>query len=183
MRKLLFVLIAFLLLVGCSDGSAEVESEVPEDIEVEEVSADDEEQNQEDEATVEVVAEREHDIALVDNDDLKITMINSLQERAFDYEEKDVLFIEFSIENKKNRTFTILIDDISIDGDSRDYDIGMTETEIEPEEQKIITANLFLNVLEDNKEITFEEHLSGKITYIDFDGNREQIVFSEYINE
>lgn len=183
MKKILFILIAFLLLVGCSNGDTSEEAEETEDIEVEGVNADDEEQSQEVEATVEVVAEQEHNIVLADNDDLKITLTDSLQERVSDYETKDILFLDFSVENKKNRTFTILIDDISIDGDSRDYDIGMTETEIEPEEQKIITANLFLNVLEDNKEITFEEHLSGKVTYIDFEGNREQIVFSEYINE
>lgn len=171
MKRLLFILMAALLLAGCGNDSQQKEKLIVEDeVEIEEAKA-------------EIIGEKELNITLLDNEDLKITLLNSVHQRVEDYEVRDTLFLDFEIENKKNRTFNYYIDDdMSIDGRSETYIVGMTETDVGPEEKAIITANISSGSLDDKK-LTFEEHISGTLVYRDFEGNRNVVEFSEYINE
>lgn len=171
MKRLLVLVMATLLLVACGNDEPTIEKLIVEDeIEQKEIER-------------EIIGEKEHNITLLDNDDLKIILLTSIHERLYDYEDKDILFLNLEVENKQNRTFRYSLDEISIDGRSESYDIGMTETDVGPEEKITMRANFSVEILNENKTFTFDEHLSGRITYSDYDGFREQTYFSEYINE
>ena len=170
MKRLLIIFMGAMLLVGCGNDEPKVEE--PE----EDVSA-------KKESTQETLNEQEHNIVLVDNDDLMITLLDSEHVRVTDYEDKDIIILNLSIENKHNRTFNIYLDEVTVDGRSEEYVIGLSDTEIKPNDKTLIDARFMVDVLDENKTIEFEEHLSGRFTYSDYEGNREQIEFSAYINE
>lgn len=174
MKRLLFILLGVMLLFAC--GKDEPKKETNEELGQEDVS-------EKEESTQETINEQEHDIVLVDNDDLMITLIDSEHVRVTDHEDKDVVILNLSIENKQNRSFNIYLDELSVDGRSEKYEIGMSETEIKPNDEIKLNASFTVDILNENKLLEFEEHLSGRFTYSDYDGNREQVEFSEYINE
>lgn len=163
---------ALLLITACSNKTAteDKDASVKEQQEVEGV-------------ITEVVSEQEHNIPLVDNEDLKVTLIDSKHDRLEDYDAEDTLYLNLDVENKQNRTFNMYFDDISIDGSDEEFDIGMSETEIGPKDHINIVVNMSKNILNEDLTLTFEEHISGKIVYSDHEGNREAERFSEYVIE
>lgn len=170
MKRLLILLAAAVFLVACSNN--EEKSTEPEVEEREEVSS-----------TQETINEQEHSIVLVDNEDLIITLLDSEHVRLTKHEDEDIIILNLEIENKQNRTFNIYLDNVTIDGRNEDYIIGLSDTEIKPNDKSVIDARFMVDILNENKIMKFEEHLSGRFTYSDFEGNREQIDFSAYINE
>ncbi|MCF3941581.1 hypothetical protein [Oceanobacillus alkalisoli] len=170
MRKLLFVLIAFLFIVGCSDDySEEVESEEPED-----VNTNDSEEVEETE--IETLAEKDIELNLIDNDDLKIDLLRVAHGRD---ESADYVSLNIEIENKRDRTFELYIKELKIDGEEVDsLHIWMDDDEIKPSETVTTNINGY-----EYEEFTVEEHVSGTIIYNDYEGNRNEITFSEYVNE
>lgn len=170
MKKLFFILMAAMLLAACGNKEDNTEMKPSEKVEQKEMER-------------EVLSEREHNIEIFDNEDITLTLLNSEHVRLTDYEDKDIVFVNFKVVNKKNRTFDFLIEEMKFDGSSEKYDIGLMESELEPEDELILETNYASNILNDDKTIKFGEHIAGQILYTDYEGNRNVISFNEYIND
>lgn len=170
-KKYVLLLAAVMFLVGCGTEEivTEVEYEEPEKTEKEIIKT--------------VISKDEHDITLIDNDDFTMILKESEHIRLKDYEERDELTLVLNVENKQNKTINLHIDDLYIDGDNGDWDIGMSETELEPNATDDITVYVTKDILNDDKLISFEEHIKGEVIYSDYERSRVTEYFSEYINE
>jgi len=168
MKKYILLLVVALFLVGC-------ETEIDNNVTEQETPKRD--------ITETVISERKYGIILIDNDDFKMTLKESKHIRIEDYEEKDNLYLTLNIENKQNRTYTILLRNLYLDGDGGDWNIGMSETEVKPNETTDISVSLEKDILSTNKLISLEEHIKGEVLYSDYERSRLEDRFSEYINE
>lgn len=157
LKKVLFILLFGLFLVGCSDD------------EPDEVSADEEK------LEVEVIAEKEHNITLVDNDDLGVMLISSKHER---FKDSDVVNLLIEIENKKDKTFEYSFSNLTLDG-NREVTIAMDTFEVKPNE----TIRIDIKGV-DTSHLEFEEYISGEFSYNDYTSeiHTDKETFSEYIN-
>lgn len=165
MRKMLIPLLVILLLVaGCSNDPKET---VTKDITDE---ANDEEEK------IETLFEKEININIGDNDDLKVDLLHVRHGRA---DSTDYVSLKVKIENKQNKTFEFFIEDLKVDGkDIDDIHSWIGEGEIAPND----TIDVFINGYE-YEELSINEHVAGKILYRDYDSNRNELEFSEYIND
>lgn len=142
------------------------------------------EQDQEEEVSSEVVAEQEHDIELADNEDMKITLLDSKHEWYENAKVKDNIEYTLRIENKQNRTFTLLIDKLKVDGtETIRVRTFFDDNEISPGETRDVTLTTYTEELLDDIQLNIEEHIAGTIHYSDHERSRVTIRFSEYINE
>src|SRR5690625_1360876 len=168
MKKYILLFSLAMFLIGCGN-------------ETENNATNQEEQKRE--TTETVISEREYNITLIDNDDFKMTLKESKHIRIENYEEKDNLYLTLNIENKQNRTYTILLRNLYLDGDGGDWSIGMSETEVKPNETIDISVSLEKDILSTDKLISLEEHIKGEVLYSDYERSRLEDRFSEYINE
>ncbi len=170
-RVLVILLTTLLFIVGCSDNADDKENNVYEN---EVMNNNEVESVEEDE--VETLFEKEMNITIGDDDNLKIDLLQVGHGRA---DSTDYVALKVEIENKQNKTFEFYITDLKVDGKGIDNNHSwIGEGEIAPNE----TIEVFINGYE-YEELSIEEHVSGKIVYSDYDNNRYEIKFSEYINE
>lgn len=127
-------------------------------------------------AELEELYNREYDIVLVDNDDIKLKLINARHERT---EELDIIELSFEMTNKQNRTFEYRFKNMQLDG-HRDVMFGMSIHEIKPNETMILKMNAM-----DTKHLSFDEYISGELHYNDYAEDVLSAIeteFSAYIN-
>lgn len=125
---------------------------------------------------IETLFDKDVNITLVDNDDLKIDLLQISHGRS---DITDFVALKIEIENKQNRTFEFYIDDLIVDGTKIEHTHPwINESEVRPKE----TIEAFINGYE-YEELSINEHVAGRIIYRDYDSNRYDIEFSEYINE
>lgn len=166
MKRLLFLLMAAMLLTACG------KNEPKDEPIVEEGTIDEEESKEE----YETLRGEEHNIVLEDNEDLRITLLESAHGRS---DVRDLVEMNLEIENKQNRTFEMYVDNLEVDGNKIDSTQSwLSESEIEPNETITLKMSGY-----DFDELKFDEHVSGRIIYRDYEGNRNEITFSEYIND
>lgn len=170
MRKYLFLLIATLILiVGCSANADD-----KEDNQKNETIDNNVVENAEDE--IETLFEKEMNIVIGDNDELKVDLLQVGHGRV---DSTDYIALKVELENKQNKTFEFYIKDLKVDGKEIDsIHSWMNEDEIKPSE----TIEVFINGYE-YEELSINEHIAGTIVYSDYEGNRYELEFNEYINE
>lgn len=157
----MFVLAVSLLLTGCGN---KVKSN-------DEVIVDEEREDE-----IETVFEKDTDITLIDNEDMKVNLLKVAQGRS---DQTDHVSLKVEIENKQSKTFEFYLKELKVDGKEIDSThLWIDDEEVKPEE----VISTFINGYED-EELTLGEHVAGKIIYNDYDDNRNEIEFSEYINE
>jgi len=163
-RGYLILIAATFMLVACSSGAATIDTDTEEQPEVES-----------EEAKVEY--DREHEISVIDNGDLKIQLLKSRKEVLENH--RDWMKLMFVMENKKERTFEFYFDEIKLDKVRYEFDdITPSDAKIEPGEiQEVIL------IVESHEEINFGEYIAGEFVYVDFEENVYEESFSEYINE
>lgn len=123
MRKYLFTLFAVLLLVLAACGGEAEEKEVSSV----ESNGQDAEENAEDEQETEQEESKEVDEVIVDNDNLKATLVDivKVEDKEWDEEKYE---INFEIENKRNETIEVQANEVSADGKMIDDFISFSET-------------------------------------------------------
>ena len=162
-RILLILIILFLTACGSNDTTEDPS-----------VNENDNDEIQEDE--IETLFEKEINITISDNDDLRVDLLHVAHGRS---QSTDNVSLQIEVENKQNKTFKFYIDSLKIDGREIDsLHAWISDGEIDPEEIKTTYINGY-----EYEELTFKEHISGTIIYNDYEGNRNKLQFSEYINE
>lgn len=153
---MLFVFVAILLLAGCGDKNNYNVSD-------------------KEKPKVEVISEKEHNITLVTNDDLEITLNSSKHERS---KELDTVEFLMTIENKKNKTFEYNFRNLQLDS-NRNVGLGMDTFEVKPNE----TIQIKVTGM-DTSHLEFEEYIGGEFVYNAYDSDirTDEVAFSEYIN-
>src|SRR5690625_3389163 len=162
MRKLMLVFsVLFLVACGSEDATTEVESNATD------AYADE----------TEILFDREHDIVLVDSEEITVSLTKSRQERIEDVQ--DFMKLMFDIENKENRTYDFYFSEIQLDGETyKAPNVLSTDGVVKGDEElEVIT------VIDSFDEISFDEYIGGKLVYKDYEGNRYELEFNEYINE
>lgn len=133
-------------------------------------------ENKVEEDEMETLFEKDTDLVLFENEDVKIDLLLVGHGRS---DLTDHVALKTEIENKQNKTFEFYIHDLAVDGKEIDRSHSWTDTgEIKPND----TIEVFINGYE-YEELSVEEHVSGTIILRDYEGNRDEIKFSEYINE
>lgn len=125
---------------------------------------------------IEELFNRKHDILLINNDDIKLKLINARHERT---EELDIIELSFEMTNKQNRTFEYLFKNMQLDG-HRDVMFGMSIHEIKPNKTMILKMNAM-----DTEHLSFDEYISGELHYNDYAEDVLSAIeteFSAYIN-
>lgn len=164
MKRLILIVLAAVLLVACGNKEKSVVVDGPEE---EKVSENDE---------IETLSSEQIELALADNEDLKIDLLHVNNGRS---ELTDHVSLNIKIENKQNKTFELLLKDLTVDGKKVDSSHSwISDDEIKPNE----TIETIINGYE-YEELTIAEHVSGTIIYKDYEGNRNEITFSSYIND
>lgn len=166
-KKLFVLWIGLVLLIGCSENADEVNENDNNDTSDETESI---------ESEIETLFNKDINLTIADNDELKIDLLYVAHGRK---DVTDTVALKLEIENKQNKTFKFHIEDLKVDG----IEIAHTrswidEDEIKPNE----TIQVFINGYE-YEELSINEHVAGRIIYLDYDSNRYDIDFSEYINE
>lgn len=155
-------------LVAC--GNEEI---VTKDVEVE----------QEEEITETIISESEHDITLIDNEDITMTLLNT-NHIVIDNDGTNTVELTVNMENKTNKTIEMYIKELFIDGvELDDMKTYMSDGELKPNENKETTINSYLYEYDIEEELSLTEHVKGRIVYSSYDGNRVDERFNEYINE
>lgn len=131
----------------------------------------------EDETETIVEYDREHELTVIDNDDLKIQLTKSRKETLENH--RDWMKLMFVIENKKERTFEFYFDEIKLDKEKYAFDdLTPNSAKIEPGE----TQEAML-IVESMDAINFEEYIAGEFVYVDFEENVYEESFGEYISD
>lgn len=167
-RKYILLLMTALFLVACRSSD---ESVVAEDEKVEEL-----EELADEEDEIETLSSEDKDLLLFDNDSVKLelTMVNHGRANVADF-----ISLHTNITNKQNRTYEVYIKDLEVDGREIDMmHIWLTEEELEPNAYKAMVINGY-----EYEELSIKEHVAGTIIYRDYEGNRNELEFNEYINE
>lgn len=165
MKRLLIILLGVMLLVACGDES-KVESKKEVEPEVEEVSRE-----------AEVIYDRDHDVTLIDNENINVKLIQSRKESLEG--NRDDAKLKFLITNKKERTYEFYFREMQLDKDIYELEELMpTSTKIGPgEEQEVMV------IIESENEIQFDEYISGMFVHLDYEKNVHEEEFGKYIIE
>ena len=133
--------------------------------------------NDVEQSEAEVLFDRENELIIYQDDNLKINLTKARQERMKSVQ--DFMKLMFVFENNTNRTYEFYFDEIQLDGEKyKITNISSTDNELKGnEELEVITVVDSLN------EMSFDEYIGGKLIYKDYEGNRNTIEFGEYINE
>lgn len=168
MKRLLLLLTVTLMLVACSTESQQTVKETKEETQQEDV--------------ITTVSESEHDITLIDNDELKIKLKETKQ-TVNESTGTNELELAVDIKNKTNKTIDMYINELLVDGtEVDDMKTYFYDGELKPNESK--STYIYSTVYEHDvdESVSMKEHIKGEITYSDYDGNRFKERFSEYIN-
>lgn len=89
MKKYILAMMAIVVLVlaSCDDEISDLSTK---------------EGDQEEEVVIELIKEQEHNLVLIDNEDLNVTLTDSKHERQESYDYIDVLRLDLNVENKQN---------------------------------------------------------------------------------
>lgn len=178
LKRLLLLLFIPFIMAGCSSNADDEKKASKESQEEKEDIV------EEDEVITEVISEQEHDIVLFDNEDLKMTLLNSVHERYENTKARDKVELTIELENKNNRSFDLLIDELKLDGVETVSDrTFFDESEIGPNELKNIMLTAYTETHLDDIELNFNEHIKGTVWYSDHERSRITANFSEYITE
>ena len=162
MRKVFYLLAIIFTLSACG---------VVDDTSERDVSKENEQQNE-----IETISQVEKDIVLIDNDDLTLNLKEVKHGRS---DISDHVAIEIELTNKQNKTYELYLKDLIVDGkEINSTNIWIDEEDIQPKE----TIAVFINGYE-HEELTANEHIKVSMLYKDYEGNRNEITFSEYIND
>ncbi|WP_277679472.1 hypothetical protein [Gracilibacillus dipsosauri] len=169
MKKLLFIFVSLIMLVACgNEDTIKVNGNNENDNDISNPEIEEDE--------IETLFSKDMNLTIADNADLKINLLQVGHGRA---DATDYISLRVEIENKQNKTFEFYIKDLKVDGQHvDDIHSWIGEGEIKPNE----TIEVFINGYE-YEELSINEHVSGRLIYLDYESNRYEIEFSEYINE
>lgn len=169
MRKLLVLLFASVLLVACGNDEPE------EDNNKISYESSDVIKDSKSEDELEVVYKKELEVELTDDELVTIELqgVGIITDGI-----QNFVTMEVSMTNKENRTYEMFISELKVDGKSFEPGQMFVEAdEIKPDEKLVTYINGF-----DHDELTIKEHVQGTIVFSDYEGNRNEMTFSEYIN-
>lgn len=165
-KKLYLLITLLILLVGCGGADEDVNNSDQE------VTGDEEDAQDE----TMTLSDEEMDLMIIDDESLQITLKRIVHERNGI---TDRVSLEVEVENKENKTLEFYLKNFKIDGkDINSTHAWISDVEIKPNE----TIRTTINGYED-EELTIVEHVAGTLIVNDYENNRIEIGFSEYINE
>src|SRR5690625_2280115 len=170
MKKLLFILVSLIMLFACgNDTTNKVNGNNENDNDISKS-----ENIEEDE--IETLFSKDMNLTIAENEELKIDLLQVSHGRS---DITDFVALKVEIENKQNKTFEFFIEDFKVDGKKIDHTKSwISESEIKPNE----IIETFINGY-DYDELSINEHVSGRLIYLDYESNRYEVKFSKYINE
>lgn len=154
MKKILMLLMAAMLLAACGN---------------------DEASDSDSKSETETQKESGYEVELFENEDMKMTLKDK-EHTEEDY--MKLLTLHAEIENKKDRTFELVIVDLTVDGVEYGLDSVFADNEVGAGTVTDFEFGVF-----SEEEIKFNEHIKGNIKYMDYEGNVKDVEINKYIND